>query len=167
MAYLTVAEFKLYTTMPSSFVDEVEARAPGYTQIKLDTKSAVIDSRLRKRYGAPYTDPTKVPIIVKEWLAALVTPDIFLKRGISGTDEQWSEYVKRADAANRDLELAANSETGLFDLPLHNDGTSPTGIVGGTLVYSEASPYVWTDVQAAQGRIEDDGHSGTSNTPNS
>lgn len=150
--------------MPGSYVDEVETKHPGYIDAKLEAKSAVIDSRLRKRYLAPFTDLAKLPVVVKEWLATIVTPEVFLKRGISGTDEQWSEYVKLAEAANRDIDLAANAEGGLFDLPLRNDGSSPTGIVGGTLVYSQQSPYVWTDEQAEIGRVEDANKSGTSNT---
>lgn len=163
-SYLTLDRFKLLSTMPSSFVDEVETRYPGFTAAQIELASARIDAKLRKRYAFPVTDPTKVPLVVESWIALIVTPDVFLKRGIAATDEQWEEYAKRKDLALAELEAAANSETGLFDLPLRNDDSQESGIVyGAPMVYSEQSPYVGFDRQAEIGHAEDEqrGGSGT------
>lgn len=142
--------------MPASFVVEVETKYPGYTLAQIGLVSSRVDGRMRKRYGFPITDLTKVPTLVEAWVAAIVTPEVFLKRGISGTDEQWQEYVKRAEAADKEMLEAASAELGLFDLPAKNDGSPETGIVAvGPLVYSEQSPYVWADQQAEIGRDED------------
>lgn len=160
-SYLTVDEYKTLATIPSSFVVAVETASAGFTLARLELASARIDAKLRKRYEFPVTDPTKIPIVVKGWLVAIVTPEVFLKRGISGTDEQWAEYVRAADTAVKELDQAADSEKGLFDLPKRNDGSTESGIVGGTLVYSEQGPYVQADRQAAAGRDEDASHTGT------
>lgn len=159
---ITLDDFKLLSPMPASFVAEVETKTPGYTLARAELALAHIWGKLRKRYDFPTTDTTKTPVIVKGWIVSMVTPLVFLKRGISGTDEQWAEYIKAADAAVAEVNEAADAQNGKFDLPLRNDDTTATGIVaGGPMVYSEASPYVWGDIQLERGRAEDDQGEGT------
>lgn len=165
-AYLVLATFKLTTDMPSQFVDEIEAREPGWVDKALEMGSAYIDSRLAKRYGnAPPPSPlifaAPYPVAVVRWLTDLVTMRCWRKRGVVATDEQIIDYRAAADAAMRELTEAANSDTGLFDLPLRAD-TSASGIAKGfPRSYSEQSPYVWYDVQADIGREEDSSGEGT------
>lgn len=153
VAYLSLAEFRAATLMPGSFVDELEAAEPGFIDGRLYLQSAKIDSRLAKRYDAPFKQPH--PVVVLEWCVALVTHECWLKRGIAATDQQAESYQKRHDTALEELLQAADSETGLFELPLRAD-TDAVGIRRGfPQGYSEQSPYVWASKQARIGREED------------
>jgi hypothetical protein len=153
-AYLTVEEFKMLSLMPASFVDAVEAGHPGFVALRLELKSAYIDSRLRKRYAAPFQLPA--PIVVRGWLAALVTVDVETKRGIDPESGNIDEYRTEAKTALDEIKEAADAETGLFDLPLRSDGSSASGVsLGGPRTYTEASPYVFADVQRETAREED------------
>jgi phage gp36-like protein len=153
MGYLTIDRYKVLALVPPSYVDEVEAMAPGFTEAAIDVASDWIDSQLRKRYAAPFQIP--IPGVVEQWVSRMVTPDLLVKRGVNATDEQFVYLERRADAAAKEIQEAANSETGLYDLPLRDDRSS-TGIVYGTPGgYSEQSPYVWTNVQAEAARGED------------
>ena len=144
-AYLTLATFKARTVMPAADVDRVEAAATGWIDQKLASRSAAIDARLAKRYDVPFSTP--IPEAVLDWLARIVTPDVYFKRGVNPSDEQFAAYKGEADAAWAEIDRAADSVTGLFDLPLRQD-TTMTGIARGTpLSYSEASPYTFTDRQ--------------------
>jgi phage gp36-like protein len=147
MAYLTIAQLKTRTLAPAAYVDAVEAAEPGWTAQALDTTSAWIDSRLRKRYAAPFSAP--YPETVCGWVEAIVTERLYLKRGIDATDQQLERIQALADRARDEVKEAADSKEGLFDLPLRAD-TTEDGISKGTpLGYGEASPYTWADNQRA------------------
>lgn len=157
-AYLTLAEFQLKTLLPANVVADIEAATPGWTAAQLELVSARMDARLAKRYAVPFAAP--LPMVLGEWLAAVVSYRAYLKRGVSALDEQFQEYKAQHDGALKELEEAANSESGLWDLPLR--GTADTAIAKGfPRGYSEQSPYVWTDVQADVARGEDAGRGGT------
>lgn len=151
-AYLTVAEFKLRTVMAQSNVDALELNEPGFLDAQLAGWTDQINARLRKRYAVPFASP--VPPVVLEWLVRLVTPRAFLKLGVNPSDEQMTAIFKDAEMALAELKEAADAEMGLFDLPLRAD-RSASGITGGTLAYSEQSPYTWMGRQATGGRSED------------
>jgi hypothetical protein len=159
-AYLTVSQFKLLTLMPGAFVDAVEAVSPGFTDAQLNIFSAWLDARLAKRYGPiPWTLPA--PTMVQAWLARIVTPRVWHKRGVDPTDQQFQQIVADDVDARAEVKEAADSDVGLFDLPL-----LPTGGVSGVTQgfprsYSEASPYVAFDQQADLGRCEDEARMGT------
>lgn len=150
--------------MPDTHVDELEELYPGWLDGQLLNRSGWLDSRLRKRYAAPFADP--VAETVTGWLCDIVTLRAMLKRGVDPTDAQFAEIKARHDTAELQVTEAANSDTGLFDLPLNSGLTgapSATGIVrGGPFVYSEQSPYVFRDIQAGIGRDEDSGGGGSS-----
>ena len=154
MGYLTLSEFKDLSTMPPEIVDTIEAKWPGYTLAQIDSVSALdIDSRLRKRYAAPFASP--YPPAVKSWCARIVTMQCWRRRGYDPTDESMVDAIKDRDEAKAEIKEAADSDKGLFDLPLRADTTS-TGISkGDPLGYSEQSPYVWMDQQASTARDED------------
>lgn len=159
MAYLTLAQFKQLSVMPAPFVDAIEAAAPGWLASQLGYWSDWIDARLRKRYAAPFSAP--YPGAVTGWLARIVTVRAWLRRGVDAQDEQFAEVKADAAAAMDEIKEAADSEVGLFDLPLRAD-TTETGIAKAfPCVYSEQSPYVFTDGQARVGRAEDDAGEGT------
>jgi len=153
VAYQTLAEFRTATLMPGSFVDEVEQNDPGFVDRRLYLNSAKIDARLAKRYDAPFKQPA--PAVVLEWLTSLVTYEVWLKRGIAATDQQAEQYKADRDNARGDIESAANSEVGLFDLPLRSN-TDASGVTRGfPMGYSEQSPYTWMTQQEQRGREED------------
>lgn len=151
--YLDLASFRAATDAPAESVDEVEARYPGWIARKLEIKSQWLDSRLRKRYEAPFTAP--YPLTAIDWLARIVTELMMRKRGIDATDEQAQTYVEERKTAEAEVLEAANAKDGLFDLPLRAD-TSASGIAAPVVLgYSEASPYVCLDIQAEAARRED------------
>lgn len=151
--YLDLAAFKVRTLAPQGFVEELETLAPGWVAGQLEHYSRVIDARLRKRYAVPFADPA--PETVKEWLARLVTLRVYLRRGVDPTDEQFDAIRQDARDVLEELKEAADAETGLFDLPLVDSADGSAISKGGPLGYSEASPYVWADVQVSAGRDED------------
>jgi len=159
MAYLTTSEFKTRSLIPSGYVDDIESADSGWTLIQLEEASAWIDSRLRKRYAAPFTSP--YPVAVLSWLTKLVTVRCYLKRGVEATDEQFVSIQQDAMDAKAEIKEAADSNVGLFDLPLRSD-TTATGIDrSGPFAYSEQSPYVGFSRQARTGRTEDGNGSGS------
>lgn len=157
-SYLTLIEFTSLTTLPAAHIDELEDVAAGFLDGQLEVYSSRIDAQLRKRYAAPFSSP--YPVMVRLWLARLVTVPAWLKRGVDATDEQFQEIVKDRDAAILEIEAAANSVDGLYDLPLLPSNAS--GISrGGPRSYSEASPYVAYDVQRDTSVNEDQNGTGT------
>jgi hypothetical protein len=142
--YLTKDRFKLLSAMPPSFIDELEARAAGFVDAQLELYSADIDSRLAKRYAIPFAGTA--PLAVQSWLTRLVTLQCWLRRGVVSTDSQFVVCREQANEALAQIKEAADSDTGLYDLPLIPSGAS--GITkSGPKAYSEQSPYVWTDAQ--------------------
>lgn len=160
--YITTDEFRLRTLLPSNVLSQIEAVTPGWLAAQIDAVGHGIDARLSKRYHVPFNAP--YPDIIKSWIINIVSLNAWLKRGMVATDESFGEYKAMHDRAIAELQEAANSETGLFDLPL--DASAPGGasaiVRANPFSYSEASPYVWQDVQRERGRNEDGNKGGTS-----
>lgn len=153
--YLTLSDFKQISVVPAQFIDEIELRTPGWVEQRIRMISAYIDTRLSKRYATPFQDPC--PFAVRDWIAKIVSMDCWLRRGVEPTDTEISEYKAQQQQAYDELKEAANSDTGLFDLPLRSD-VDGTGISrGAPLATSQQSPYAWTTEQARIGRQEDQG----------
>lgn len=159
-AYLDLSSFREATVAADEAIDEVEARYPGWIERQLAIKSQWIDARLRKRYLFPLTT-APYPLTVTDWLARIVTEIAMRKRGIDPTDEQAATYVEDRKTAEAEVLEAANAEEGLFDLPLRADVSATAIRAPLVLGYSEASPYVFTDIQAEAARREDSQGTGT------
>ncbi len=158
-AYLTVAEFKLLTDMPGEFVDYLQSKAPGWLDEQLSYYTSQINARLAKRYATPFGTP--VPDAVRGWLARIVTPRAYRRRGVDPNDEQYADVRGDAERADKEIEEAANAVDGLYDLPLRQDTTASGISKGGTRSYSEQSPYVFQDGQRSTGVIEDQNRRGS------
>lgn len=156
MTYLSVDRFKTLTVLPRAWVDAVDRDTPGYVLAQLEQWSDHITARLRKRYPKAFgTDGRPVPGIIEKWLNHLVTLEVDLKRGVSQTDEQFQIIKTRAETALAEIQEAANGQTGLFDLPSYDEGAESGIGAGGPRVYTEASPYAWTDAQRQIGHSQD------------
>lgn len=153
--YLSLITFKAISVMPASFIDEIEARTPGWIDQRCLHGSAWLDSRLSKRYDAPFANP--YPYAVCDWLAKIVTFEAWLKRGVAATDEEIAEYKAMCTTAFAEVREAADSETGLFELPLRATVDANGVRRGFVFVSSQQSPYVWADYQRDIGRQEDQG----------
>jgi hypothetical protein len=145
-SYLDVAGFTTRTIMPAGDVSAVESDTPGYTLSQLTEWSSRMNSVLRKRYDIPFASP--YPEVVLGWLQRLVTPRVYLKRGVNPSDAQFGEVLQDAKDAWAEIKEAADSNTGLYDLPVKELTETSAVTQGGPFSYSEPSPYDWTDVQA-------------------
>lgn len=103
-----------------------------------------------------YVSATPVPETVLGWMVAIVTVDLYRKRGVNPQDPTIEMCREEAVRALAEIKEASDSKDGLFDLPASDDGDSAV-TTGGPLGYSETSPYVWTDIQRAEGAAEDAG----------
>ena len=151
--YITLATFMSNTLLSRDDVLTVESISGNFTANRIAIWQAQIDARLNKRYAVPFAT---VPEIVLGWLVALVSLDVLIKRGYANSDEKFVEQIEvGAKTALDQITEAANSQTGLFDLPLV-DGQPGSAITqGGPMGYAETSPYSWTDVQARNGVADD------------
>lgn len=157
-SYLTDDEFKLRTALPSTVVDGIESKTPGWLRAQIVGVSARIEARLGKRYGT-WNEP--YPEALKQWVVDIVSANAWLKRGMSQTDDSFQEYKGRHDQAYLEIKEAADSDAGLFDIPESVSGGTTTGIeYGGSHCYSEQSPYAGFDRQAKTARGEDRGGGG-------
>jgi hypothetical protein len=121
---------------------------------------------LRKRYASPFfafdgTPPEVTPPTVQAWLARIVTWRVMLRRGVDPNDVQADTIKEDHDLAQAEVLEAANSETGWFDLPLRLDENGSAITQANPRSYSEQSPYVYTDLQAATARTEDENGRGS------
>jgi hypothetical protein len=139
-----VPKFCLVLTPDVTFIDA-----------RLIAQTSYIYSRLRARYEVPF-DPTQPYIETPHrWLEALVQRDCYRKRGGNPGAALDGDILANALAAEADLKEAADAKDGLFQLPLLNNENGQGVSKGNVRVYSEASPYVSTDIEACIGRLED------------
>ena len=140
MPYHTVASLKSITLAPSAYIDAIEALEPGWTLGRLGFLSSWLDDRLRKRYAVPFASP--YPVTVTGWIEQLIRIEIYQKRGTDATDEQLQSARDAAQAAKDEIKEAADSVTGLFELPLRSDLADASGVTKPMpLAYSEHGPY--------------------------
>lgn len=109
-------------------------------------------------YGADnaFFAPTPVLEIVLQWETKILTYEAYRKRGTDWTLPNMVQTKEDRDGALAEIKEAADSDTGLFDLPM-NDASNVSGAkCGGPLFYTETSPYVSADYQEQIGRGEDE-----------
>jgi hypothetical protein len=143
--WLPIASYKSITLIPVSEINGIELLEPGWTDARSALCQAWITDKLRKRYGA-YAD-ADVPSTVKRWMVAMLDRDVYTKRGRNPQDPAMTDVNREAEEALAQLDLAANSQQGLIELPIVQ-GTDVSGVNhGGPIFYSEASPFVSADRQ--------------------
>lgn len=153
MAYVDKDYVKLVGSMPPADVDAVDALYPGTFDALAESVSRTFDARLAKRYAAPFEDP---PETLRWHVAQCVAAALWQKRGYNPGSAQDQIIQENKAEALAWLKEAADSSEGLVELPRREDEPKSDGVTrGGPLGYSEASPYVWTDDQADEGRTED------------
>jgi hypothetical protein len=110
-----------------------------------------------------YRADSPVPGEVLSWLTILVTPDVLVRHGYSYTDPSMVNFMADRKQAMDELKEAADSNTGLWDLPIVNEDSGSGISTGGPFWYTEASPYVASDELGRQGRADDARGFGRSN----
>jgi len=108
-----------------------------------------------------YVAPTPVPETFLNWIVDLVSFAVLRKRKPSANDPETQLFEKAAATALEEVEKAANSQTGLYDLPVNDQGDSSAIATTGPIGYTEESPYVSADRQEREGYAEDARGSGT------
>jgi hypothetical protein len=108
-----------------------------------------------------YAAATAVPETLLRWLTLMVSLDVWKRHGTNTADPQFSALADDVKVAKAELEEAANSNTGLWDLPVSEDQGSAID-TGGPFGFSDSSPYAWTDRQVVLGTRQDaqDGYGG-------
>lgn len=151
--YYTAATLKGHTIAPSSYIDAIEALETGWTDGRLKVWSGWLDARLIKRYAAPFAAPYPDQILI--WLEMLVRVELYEKRGVDATDAQIVLAREDQALALAQVREAADSNTGLFELPLRQDLAGISGVSAPVIrVYSEAGPYNALRIARARERDE-------------
>ena len=146
MGLMTLDDFTTRTVMPREDVDRLEAMYNGFIVARLAINESWINARLAKRYATPFAAPA--PEIVLGWLTAITTLDAYQRRGWNPSSSEENQLIaKAAEDARTEVKEAADSETGLYDLPLRQDSTASGVSKGGPFGYSEASSYTFMDRQ--------------------
>ena len=140
--YLDTAALKVRTIMPALDFDALDS---SFVTARITIACSEINGRLRKRYAVPFNAP--VPEVVCGWVTDIVTPELYFRRGWDPAEAQSAAILAAAERARAEIKEAADSNEGLWDLPILETSTSEGITKSGPLFYSEASPYSWTDVQ--------------------
>lgn len=144
--YVTIAELKLLGTIPPEDVDALETAYPGVVDAIGQAVSGTFDSKLAKRYAAPFQTP--YPDTLKDNVAKVMSLRLMMKRGFNPSSAQDQEIIKQAEEAKAWLAEAADGKDGLVELPIKQASPAASAVnIGAPLGYSEASPYTWTDRQ--------------------
>lgn len=132
-SYLTFDEYGARSMIRASLIGQ--AGSPKVT-VWLNERSSKIRARLVKRYAVDFTDPGPTPDVVLSWLRDLVDHDVqeYVGGTPEGREDEW--IAKRAEKADAEIKEAADSEKGLFELPLRN-----TDLLGNSAI-NQGGPYV-------------------------
>lgn len=107
-----------------------------------------LHDQLRNRYAVPFKNPNDT---VKGWIAVQVTVEVRKKIGVDPNDVMFIEDKEAAKLARDEITAAANSDTGLFELPLL---VSVTPVARGFRGISDADPAAWKRRQGERAQFE-------------
>jgi hypothetical protein len=158
--YVPLPTFRSLSVIPGVDVDGIESENPGYIEARSGIHQDWLEAVLAKRYAIPFTDP--VPGIVKGWIVALVTPEVYGRRGFNPSLAELQPMLDASTRAVAEVKEAANSQTGMFELPLREGGDIAGSVTkGGPQFYSETSPYVSMTIERCNASREDSSGRGT------
>ncbi len=153
-SYLALATYRSRTTLDGSMVDLCVTKGKDVAWW-LECASAQIKTRLAKRYAVDFSDPGPVPDQIIFWLIRLVNIDVMECTGAipEGRVDNWADEARKQ--VYEELKTAADSENGLFDLPLKNTDTLGSSAInkGGPMVFASNTITGWFDEQQ---RIRDE-----------
>jgi hypothetical protein len=119
-----------------------------FVEAQCEILEGKLHDQLRNRYAVPFLNPNAT---VKGWIAAQVAFLVLLKRGTNPDEAMFAEYRDAAKLARDEIAAAANSDTGLFELPLLVSGTP---VARGFRGISDADPAAWKRRQGERAREE-------------
>lgn len=153
MAYVDLGYVQNVGTVPTQILAAFDEANPGSFAAIAESVSRMFDARLHKRYNTPFAEP--YPEAIRFHVAQVVSYQVWIKVGYNPGSAQ-DEGIKTArDDALAWLKDAADSQDGTVELPVRE--TPATGDASAIsrsrpLSYNEASPYVWTRIQASRAR---------------
>jgi len=145
-----------YTDL-SDYCDLQEAYIAGAGQRFINTQIRMIRAKIYDRLRVRYdVDAMKLaePDTVKRWIGELIAPKVYRKRGIDPTDAVYTEFLRVAEAAEAEITAAADSVTGLYQLPLSSSNESSAATKPKIASSSDADPGAWKRRQALRARRE-------------
>lgn len=132
-----------YCSMPSEWLLEAGQR---FVEVQVEIFESKLNDQLRNRYAVPFANPNAT---VKGWIAAQVAFEVIKKRGIDPTDVMYGEYRDAAKLARDEITAAADSDKGMFELPLL---VTVTPVARGFRGISDADPAAWKRRQGERAR---------------
>lgn len=123
-----------YCALPPEWLLEAGQR---FVEAHCEIFESKLHDQLRNRYAVPFAHPNAT---VKGWIAAQVAFEVLRKRGTDPNDAMYPEYRDAAALARAEITAAADSDTGLFELPLL---VSETPVARGFRGMSDADPAAW------------------------
>ena len=145
MADLSFTDFNDYSELQEAYIAAAGGRFVN-TQIRL--ARAKIYDQLRTRYDIAAMKASE-PDIVKKWIAEMVSPMIYAKRGVDPTDMMYSALLDTAKNAAAEVKEAADAKDGAWSLPIAGSEKAATRNPR-LRSYSESTPYKWIERQAAR-----------------
>lgn len=122
-----------------------------FCMAQIEIFESKLRDQLRNRYAVD--DPKFGNVTVRAWIAAQVAQAVCVKRGIDPTDVVYSEIKSAADAARSEIDSAADSDVGKYELPTLDQ--RPVSVV--FRARSDADPGAWKRRQAKRAAAERDG----------
>lgn len=142
MAYFPAwQELADYCSLPPEWL---LAAGQHFVEVQCEIFESKLHDQLRNRYAVPFTAPNAT---AKGWIAVQVAFEVLRKRGVDPTDVMYGEYRDAAALARAEISAAADSDTGLFELPLL---VSVTPAARGFRGMSDADPGAWKRRQGAR-----------------
>lgn len=128
--------------------DRLLAAGQSFVEKQCAIFESKLHDQLRNRYDVPFLQPNDT---AKGWIAVQVAFEVLRRTGVDPTDVMYGEYRDAAKLARDEITAAANSDTGLFELPLL---VTKTPAVRGFRGLSDADPGAWKRRQGERARQE-------------
>lgn len=144
MAYATLQQIRRLGVMRPSDIDRIEAQEPGITMERAATVESLLNSKLQKRYRAPF-DTVAPPLSLTKYVAVTTTYELLMDvRGLNPSSDQKDAAEKALERVEAWLTNAVDGEKGDAELRALESGLGSAAVnAGGPIGYSEPDPYSW------------------------